>query len=39
MCFLFASKRVFNSFMCLVFLRSFHIFVELSLGGFCLFFE
>ena len=33
MCFLFASKRVFNSFLGLVFLRSSHIFVELSLGG------
>ena len=33
MCFLFASKRVFNSFLCLVFLRSFHLFVELSLGS------
>ena len=33
MCFLFASKRVFNSFLCLVFLRSFHLFVELTLGG------
>ena len=32
--FLFASKRVFNSFfLCLVFLRSFHLFVELTLGG------
>ena len=39
MCFLFVSKRVFNSFLCLVFLRFFHIFVELSLGGFCLFFK
>ena len=33
MCFLFASKRVFNSFLCLVFLRSFRLFVELTLGG------
>ena len=31
--FLFASKRVFNSFLCLVFLRSFQLFVELTLGG------
>ena len=32
MCFLFASKSVFN-FCCLVFLRSFRLFVELTLGG------
>ena len=32
MCFLFASRRVFN-FFCLVFLRSFRLFVELTLGG------
>ena len=36
MCFLFASKRVFN-FFCLVFLRSFRFFVELNLGGFSVF--
>ena len=33
MCFLFVSKDVFNSFKCLVFLRSFRFFVELTLGA------
>ena len=33
MCVSVASKPVFNSFLCLVFLHSFHLFVELTLGG------
>ena len=38
MYFLFAFKHIFNSFLCLVFLRSFHLFVDLR-WRFCFFFK
>ena len=39
MCFLFASKRVFNSFLCLFFSEFFLPFCQLTLGGVFLFFK